>query len=424
MASKTRDSLSLEIHSRLDVVSQEEWQHLFPGFPDSLALVQHIQECGMDKFSFHSILVRDGERPILLLPLFETRYEVHSGYHGVGRQLLDRVAQLLPNVFYPKIMGVGFVEGEWGQIGFDSTTAMAVLEDAWTLALNALDAMAVAHQANLMTFLDFNTQSGAIIPLQTIRQYAQIASNPCGILPIQHKSLEEYLESLSKATRKDLRRKMKKADAIEIRRTTQPGEHLERIYQFYRETVARADASFGVQRREYFRDVCEKVPGAEYTLYLTQGKLVGFNLLIRSEAKLVDKYFGMEATQGRELNLYFLSWLENIRYCIEQRIPEYHAGPAAEGLKSRLAAQFTPSMILFRHRNPLAQKVLTTLARYMGYEPEIDLPKAELGSIWATYEQQRQQNDWQPAPSSEHPQNGATAKPSGAMPETMPVTMP
>jgi len=364
------------------VVTPDEWQRLFPGFPDNLALIQHIQESGMDRFSFYSIVVREKEHPILLVPLFETRYEVHSGYHGAGRKLLDRIAQILPNVFYPKILGVGFVEGEWGQIGFEPEATLEQLQVAWTMVLKALDAIASSHQANLMAFVDFNSRSGACLPDKVCREYAHIASNPCGVLPIRYRSLDEYLDSLSKATRKDLRRKMKKLGELEIQRTTQPGKHLDRIYRFYQETVARSDASFGIQRRTYFEQVCAKVPGAEYTLYLMNGELMAFNLLVRTEHSLVDKYFGMDAVQGRELNLYFLSWLENIRYCIEQGIPQYHAGPAAEGLKSRLNAEFIPSVILFRHRNPIAQKVLTTLAPYMGYEPEIELPKAQPGSIW------------------------------------------
>jgi hypothetical protein len=382
MVARKRAYLSLEVSQRLDVLSSAEWERLFPDFPDSLEMIQHIQAVGIAQFSFHSLLVRDEGRPILMLPLFETRYKVHSGYQGFGKNILNRIANCLPKLFHPRILGIGFVEGEWGQVGWDNAVSADKLREAWSLALEALHSMQHGLNIDLIAFIDFNENSGAMIPMQKLKNYAKIASNPCGVVPIQYKNLQGYLDSLSKGMRKNLQRKMKKAEQISVVQTTDPAIWIDDIYDFYKQTVERSDTSFGVQTAEYFRTICEKVPGAQYTLYFTNEKLIAFNLLIWTQDKLVDKYFGMHPVVGREFNLYFVSWLENIQTCIRHQIPLYHAGPASEGLKSRLAAQFIPAVILFKHRNPMAQKLLTLLAPYMGYEPEIELPVAQLGGFW------------------------------------------
>ncbi len=382
MVDRKLNTLRVEVACRLDVLTALEWQRLFPGFPDSLEMIQHIQSAGMDRFSFHSLVVWDADRPILMLPLFETRYAVHSGYQGPGSDWLNRLADLLPQVFYPRVLGVGFVEGEWGQIGFDATVPKARLQAAWQLALSTLYNLQRSLKSDLIAFVDFNQQSGAMIPMSALKGYATMASNPCGVLPIRYASLDHYLERLSRGMRKNLRRKLKKTDRLQVVRTTEPQPWQDQIYALYQKTVERSDTIFGVQRPAYFETICQTVPGAEYTLYFLDEQLIGFNLLIRTVSQLVDKYFGMDPIIGREYNLYFFSWLENIQYCIRHQIPLYHAGPAAEGLKAKLAAEFIPAVIVFKHRNPLAQRVLQWLAPHLGYEPEIELPVARLGQFW------------------------------------------
>jgi hypothetical protein len=128
---------------------------------------------------------------------------------------------------------------------------------------------------------------------------------------------------------------------------------LDRIYKLYLETAARSPLKFGVHNRLFFERICERVPDAEYTLYFVQEELVAFNLLVVKQEALVDKYFCMDHEIGRKHNLYSLSWLENIRTCVELKIPIYHSGQGAENIKGHLGATFIPSFILFKHRQPM-----------------------------------------------------------------------
>jgi hypothetical protein len=93
---------------------------------------------------------------------------------------------------------------------------------------------------------------------------------------------------------------------------------------------------------------------------------------------MVDKYFCMDYEVGRKYNLYFLSWLENVRYCVERIIPLYHAGQGAESTKARLGATFIPSLILFKHRQPVIDRflveqpaVIEKILRYLGFWPAV-----------------------------------------------------
>ncbi len=365
--------LSVAIHDRLDSISVEDWDVLFAGHPDSYAMVRLVQSSGMDGFSFHSIVVRDGAVPILLLPLFDAVFDLKNLLDGLAGRIASALARLFPSVMSPRLLGVGFVEGEWGAAGIRPDTQAPILAQAWQMAFESLEKLAAKLRATVTVLLNFTPSAVASIPHAELARYAQIDTLPCGRLSLPFDRLDGYLSSLSKNMRKDLRRKQKAAADLQIVHATDPMQWIDDIYRLYIATVERADMSLGTHRRSYFIDVCQKVPGSEYVLYFHNGQLVAFNLLVTREDAIIDKYFCMDERIGRELNLYFVSWLENVRQCIDRKIRIYHAGPGAEATKARLGATFVPSLTLFRGAGPILHFFLAAFRGHLAYKPAVDL---------------------------------------------------
>lgn len=376
------NSLSVEIHSKLVPVTDSEWRLLFPDSPDPVELVRLVEKSGFNGFAFHSLVVRQEDRPILLLPLFETKYHLADALGGMAGTVAGFVDRWIPDLLHIRVLGVGVVEGEWGEVGFDRTVPRDVLKQGWKMAIESLDALADGLCAKLLAWVNFTAQSGRMIPMDMMRGYAGMPGVPCQVMPIRHDNLEDYLESLSKATRKDMRRKLRAAEAVTIMRPSDPGPWLDAIKVLYLRTFHSAEFAFGEHRSLYFDSVMKAVPEAQYVLYLFDGQLVAFNLVVRREHVLVDKYFCMDLDIGRQHNLYFLSWMENIRYCMENKIPLYHAGPGSEDVKAHLKADSIPSEILFKHRNPMIQRLLASLRRWGAYSPKIKLSRAAIGEGW------------------------------------------
>ncbi|MFZ8406833.1 hypothetical protein ACO1L8_14415, partial [Staphylococcus aureus] len=65
------------------------------------------------------------------------------------------------------------------------------------------------------------------------------------------------------------------------------------------------------------------------TLYWEGDRLLAANLLLRGDDTLLDKFFFMDGERGRELNLYFLSWMQNVDYCLRHGLKRYQSGQAA-----------------------------------------------------------------------------------------------
>ncbi|MGA2231737.1 MAG: GNAT family N-acetyltransferase [Tepidisphaeraceae bacterium] len=366
--------LSTTFHDSLDCLQPAQWRELFADHPDSLEMVRLIQNCGMDGFTFGSIIVRQGDEPILMLPLFETRFRLATLLDGAAATIARSAEKILPNLLSPKLLGAGLVEGEWGQAGIKPGVATSVLSGAWRQAAAALKHRQREARASLTVLLNFTPAAVDALPADFAARFSAIDTIPCARLPIDFATVDEYLQRLSKNMRKDLRRKLKSAEGIEILRPTDAGDWLDRIYALYLDTVRRAPLSLGIQRKEYFRRATQDVPGAHYVLYAQEKNLLAFNLLVERDGTLIDKYFCMDDQAGRARSLYFVSWMENIAYCCRTGLKMYHAGPGAEGTKARLGVTFLPSITLFRHRNPAAHWALSKLKGLMAYHPQTPIP--------------------------------------------------
>jgi len=370
------NNLTCNCVPRLDVVSSAELGRLFPEPSSTAPLLSLLQESGIDGFNLRSIVVSKDDAPILLLPLFESLFDLSTFARGWIKTSLKAAVRLIPSIFHPRVLGVGLLVGEWSEIGIDPQIDAGTLEAAWKMALDALQTLATELKSDIVAFYNFNHHGK--LPGEVFKKFNRVQGLPCARLPITFNSLEEYLSRLSRAARKDLRRKMRAFHEVRVIRSRNISPFLDRIYKLYLETVERGPMAFGAHNRLFLEKICERVPGAEYTLYFVQEELAAFNLLVVRQEAMVDKYFCMDYELGRKYNLYVLSWLENVRYCVEQKIPLYHAGQGAEKTKAHLGATFIPSLILFKHRQPVIdrflihqQAVIEKILRYLGFWPAV-----------------------------------------------------
>ncbi len=382
------DNLTCTCVPRLDGASEAELKRLFPEPSSTPGLLSLLQESGIDGFHLRSIVVSRNEAPVLLLPLFESRFDLSTFAEGWIKRSLRAAGRLVPSMFAPRILGVGLLVGEWSEIGIDPQVDAGILEAAWTMALGALQALATELKSDITAFYNFNHHGK--LPGEVFGRFNRVQCLPSARLPITFRSLEEYVSGLSRNTRKDLRRKLRVSNEVRVIRSRNISPFLSRIDELYRQTVERCPMALGVHNRLFFERVCERVPGAEYTLYFVREELAAFNLLVVKKEAMVDKYFCMDYELGRKYNLYFLSWLENVRYCVEQGIPLYHAGQGAEKTKARLGAMSVPSLILFKHRRLAIDRFLMEhraliegILGYLGFWPAVPPEVAEDGLIQA-----------------------------------------
>jgi uncharacterized protein len=342
---------------RPDGVPAADLERLFPEPSASSGLLSLLQDSGIDGFQLGSIVVFRDEVPVFLLPIFETRFDLSAFVEGWLKSALKVAGRLIPALFHPRVLCVGLADGEWSELGIDPDLDAGSLAAAGKLAFSYLETVALQHRSDVMALYNFN-QYGRL-PQGPLTSYNRVPFRPCAWLSIDFDSVEQYLSRLSRGSRKHLRRKMRVAPQVRIQHCRDIAPFMDRVFQLYRDTVARSPMPLGIHNRLYFQKICQKVPGAEYVLYFVQEELIAFNLLFIKPQKMVDKYFCMDYEPGSKYNLYALSWLENVRNCVERGIPLYYAGQGTEETKAHLGASFLPSYLLFKHRWPVFDRLLT-----------------------------------------------------------------
>ena len=97
------NNLTCNCVPRLDGVSSAELGRLFPEPSSTAPLLSLLQESGIDGFTLRSIVVSKDDAPILLVPLFESRFDLSTFAEGWSKRPLRAAVRLIPSVFHPRV---------------------------------------------------------------------------------------------------------------------------------------------------------------------------------------------------------------------------------------------------------------------------------------------------------------------------------
>ncbi len=379
-------NFTVELSNTLVPVAKSEWDYLFAGSPNTYETIRLVQQVGVEEFTFHSILVRIDGRASLLLPVFETNHYLGSTLEGSIRRAADAIDRVAPSLLRMRLARVGIVDQQWGEVGYDRQCDRDSLDRAWAMALDTLESLCRARKVQLVAFTEFTPETGSLLPLHRMQDFHIAPGAPFIQIPVAFPSVDAYLASLPKDMRHFLRRSLRKAASVTTVRTRDIEPWLDAIYDLYLGQVARSELNLnGTQRKAYFEQACRMDPSAEYFLYLLDDRLIGFELVCHLPDCLLSKFVAIDPVFGRAHNLYFRSWMELVSECIERSIPTIDLGCTGETQKTRLGdARIIPSFVLFKHRNPLLNRLLARFKSELAYDSAVPVPEAAVGLGWSS----------------------------------------
>lgn len=355
---------------------RDEWNRLFPGELEDWSYYHAVEKSGLPGFAFLYFGVRENGVLCAAVPAFVTDYRLDTTVSGGLRRVTDAIARVFPRLLRQRMLSFGSPVAEICHLGFAPESTASDRQRWLEAMLVEAERYAAQHRVRMLAVKDsgaaHDTLWAQAAKSQRLRRQPGL---PTAFLDVPFASLDDYLASLSRATRKDLKRKLKAATGLRV----EWRDHIDAIepdvMRLYRATHANAEFNFEELTPEYFRSVlCELGPRALCATYWLGGKMVAFNLVLRDDARLLDKFLGMEDGVAREYNLYFYTWMENVRYCIEHRIALYQSGQGLHALKARLGSRLSPNWLWYRHRNRIVDAVFALferIARLDRHDPEL-----------------------------------------------------
>ncbi|WP_291212436.1 peptidogalycan biosysnthesis protein [Dokdonella sp.] len=216
-----------------------------------------------------------------------------------------------------------------------------------------------------------NAQAHAVAEAASAAGFVLLEGQALAWVPIDFASTDEYLARLSAARRKDIRRKLRVREQLQVEEIATgaaffaDAANRALFHALYLEVFAQSEIHFDRLSRDFFDALLQDASsGGIAFVYRRDGAIIGWNLCFVQGQALVDKYVGFSYPAARDNNLYFVSWLHNLDYARRRGLDCYIAGWTDPQIKSYLGARFTFTRHAVRPRSRLLRLALRHLARH------------------------------------------------------------
>ena len=357
--------ITAQAFSTIRAIPRSAWNDCFPGALEDWDFYVAVENAAIDDFKWRYLAVYDDETLVAVAAAFITYYRLDTTVSGAGKRFTERLERLWPGVLRLQLYAIGSPIAE----RCDAGVASSVPEEQRPLLLkhliNAARQDATTFGIGLVAVKDVPTKDLHWAASCRAAGFQSMPSLPSGLLAVPYGSVDAYLGSLCKSTRKDLRRKLR-APGPRVEWRHNIDDVLADVMRLYEATLSRADLQFERLPASYFTGILERLEErAVCVLYWVDERLVAFNLVLLDQHRMIDKFFGHDMAFSREYSLYFRYWLTNVDYCIEHNIPVYECGQDGYASKLRLGCEFRGNSMFFRHRNRLVNGLLKLVKMYL-----------------------------------------------------------
>ncbi len=360
--------MELVVASSIEDFTKSEWNRLFPGELEDWSYYRATERAQLAGFEWLYLGVRVDSELRAVAPAFITDYRLDTTLDGYLRRVVGALARAAPALLRPRMLALGSPVAETCHAGFAPEATPVERLRMLALILAGCEAQAALHGARLLALKDVGDAQSLLwertLMASGMRRQPGLAT---AALDLPFASIDDYLATLSHATRKNLRRKLRSRASLRIEWRRDLDGIRDAVARLYRNTLERADMQLEELTPEFFDHVLTAIEGrASCVCYWFGDTLVAFNLVLHDGDRLIDKYIGMDYAHARDLNLYYVSWMENVRYAIEHRIATYQSGQGLPQEKLRMGSTLIPNWLWYRHRNRLIDGTMKTAERALG----------------------------------------------------------
>jgi predicted N-acyltransferase len=364
---------------RISEISPGDWNAVFPDILESYDFFRTLDECNLDQFSLYYVMVYKGGSPLGATACFLVNYSLDTSISGPLRRISNSIKKVVPNIFGIKAFVCGVPMGQ-GRIG-----AKGDVEAVVNAIRQRVEQMAKKLKAPIVAFKDFDrTYDGMLAPLKRAG-FTRFESLPTTELDVKFKSFEDYLKTLSGATRYDLRRKFKKVSglapvSLEVVDFLDGGA-LDDVYRLYLGLVAKNDMNFELLPKDFFRIISQNMPGrAKFFLYRAEDRLAAFLFCLISKKMFIDYFVGLDYSLAYKYHLYFVKFRDALNWCIGNGVKTYEMGVTSYEPKRRLGFHLVPLYLYVKLRNRAlrpAFNLICQLLKFENFDPELRRSKKE-----------------------------------------------
>ena len=334
-------------------ISREDWDLVFGNIPEGYPFYMVLEHSNLKGFSFYYLTFYRNGTILSIVPLFVADFHLDIVLDGFIKKAIHMIRHFIPRFFILKTLFCGSPFGEKGVLGIrkDLKDTRVLIDEL----VKAMQRFCKEGKIPFIIFKDFLKEDTLLLDSLKHKGFLKVDSFPSVRLDLSFKSLDEYFESLSYSTRKDLRRKVKKAYSkahIRVKIVKGVEDIIDEVYRLYLNTYQAGKVKFEFLTKDFFINVSRDLsPHTQYFLYYVNGKLSAFNLCFVYKDLMIDKFIGFDYEIAHQYSLYFVSWRFNIDWCLKNSIRFYQVGQTDYEPKIKLGGSLIPLYAYFKHNN-------------------------------------------------------------------------
>ena len=269
------------------------------------------------------------------------------------------------------LIGNNMLTGQ-NAFAFSDKISKKSIAGALLLAMEDLkkELQTLGKKVHITTLKDFETTDIVAFEKETFKDYFQFSTQPNMLfsIPENWKTEQDYIDALSKKYRDQYKRARKKSVDVEKRKLNleEIARHEEEIYELYLHVAQNAPFNTFYLAKNHFR-VFKEILKDKFLFYgyFLDGKLIGFNTLIKN-GEAMDTYFlGYDDSIQKEKMLYLNMLYDMIAYSINKGFHEIIFARTALEIKSSVGAKPTKVFGYIKHETKLIDRCTKTIFNYL-----------------------------------------------------------
>ena len=208
--------------------------------------------------------------------------------------------------------------------------------------------------------------------------YSRVTALPVATLQVPT-SEDDYFATISANMRSNLRRRLKRAKSVRVEIRATCDDINDELIRLREGTMARGSvdfANFAATSDAFYPTVLtDAAKSSRLFTYWLDDALLGFSMVSVSNHQLIQNYNGMRYPEGPDNGIFYLDWMSQLRYCMDNGIREMQSGVTTYLIKARLGCSFHHRYYYIRHRYGMINRIVKSASK------DINLGNSDPGLI-------------------------------------------
>jgi hypothetical protein len=350
------------VATRRDLEQVDAWRGAFARQRKDRRYYEIVEDTILPSFDHRYFVLEDASGQVRAVqPLFLLRQDILQGSGPRVTKLVGGIRKKLPWFLTLRTLMVGCAAGE-GHLDHTSE------DDAqWVAARlhEALPSFAKQARVSMVVLKEFPAAYREPMRAFSTNGFTRVPSLPSVKIHLPFASFEEYMTgALSKATRKDLRRKFRNAQeagiSMEVLADVTPV--IDEVYPLYLQVFEKSQLQFEKLTKEYFCRLGREMPDkARFFVWRKDGRAIAFSTCLVNGDEIHDEYVGLDYSVALELHLYFYTLRDILQWAMSNGYKWYCSSGQGYEPKLRLRARLVPLDLYVSHTWPVANLILRKL---------------------------------------------------------------